>query len=157
MALTTGIQAPDFTLPDQSGTSRTLSAYRGKWVLLYFYPKDDTPGCTTEACEIRDNFSAFGNHNAVVLGVSGDSVQSHEKFAKKHTLPFTILADEQKKVIEAYGVYGQRKFLGKTFLGIHRTSFLIDPSGKVVKVYEKVKPKIHAKEVLSDIAALAKK
>jgi peroxiredoxin Q/BCP len=154
MLITTGIQAPDFTLQDQEGKSHSLSSYLGKWVLLYFYPKDDTPGCTTEACTIRDSFFEFKENNIVVLGVSADSVRSHDKFAKKYSLPFTILSDEQKKVVEQYGVYGKKKFLGKTFLGIKRMSFLIDPDGKVAKVYEKVKPRIHASEVLQDIITL---
>jgi thioredoxin-dependent peroxiredoxin len=152
---TIGQQAPDFTLPDQNGEPHTLSSYRGKWVLLYFYPKDDTPGCTIEACTIRDQFQDFEKINAVVLGVSTDSVASHKKFEKKYELNFPLLADEMKEVVGTYGVFGEKKFLGKTYMGIRRTSFLIDPEGKIAKVYEGVKPLVHAKEVLADLSALA--
>ena len=148
-----GQQAPDFTLPDQEGTMHSLSSYKGKWVLLYFYPKDDTPGCTIEACAIRDQFKDFKKINAVVLGVSTDSVQSHKKFATAYSLPFILLADEKKEVVGLYGAYGEKKMAGKTYMGTKRTSFLIDPSGKIVKVYEKVKPETHAAEVLADLRA----
>ncbi len=150
-----GTEAPDFTLPDQDGEEHTLSAYRGKWVLLYFYPKDDTPGCTIEACTIRDQFKDFQKIDAVVLGVSVDSVASHKKFADAYQLPFTLLADEHKEVVGEYGVFGEKKFMGKTYMGTSRTSFLIDPAGKIAKVYEKVKPEAHAAEVLADLSALA--
>ena len=119
-----GQLAPDFTLADQSGTSHHLAAYRGQWVLIYFYPKDDTPGCTKEACGLRDRFTEFQAFKAVVLGMSVDSVESHKQFADKFTLPFPLLADTQKQVVQAYGVWGQRQFLGKTYMGIARTSFL---------------------------------
>jgi thioredoxin-dependent peroxiredoxin len=148
-----GDTAPEFSLPDQDGTMHALSEYRGKWVLLYFYPKDDTPGCTKEACAIRDNQSQFNDQGTVVLGVSVDSVASHRKFADKYGLPFTLLADEGKKVVEAYGVWGKKQFAGREYMGTSRTSFLIDPAGKVAKVYEAVKPEPHASEVLSDLAA----
>ena len=137
MNLRVGDKAPDFSLQDQNGTNHKLSDYSGKQVLLYFYPKDDTPGCTTEACEIRDNFDAFKKLNIIVLGVSADSVESHEKFAGKYDLPFTLLSDKDKTVINAYGV-------------IKRTSFLIDKKGKIEKIYENVKPAEHAKEVIKD-------
>ena len=148
--------APDFTLPDQDGKDRALSSYRGKWVLLYFYPKDDTPGCTIEACTIRDQFKDFTAIGAVVLGVSTDSVASHKKFALAYGLPFTLLADEHKEVVGRYGVFGERKFMGKTYMGTSRTSFLIDPSGTIAKVYTKVKPEMHASEVITDLAALVR-
>ncbi len=150
--LKVGQTAPDFMLKDQSGTSHTLSAYRGQWVLVYFYPKDDTPGCTTEACGIRDHFSEFKKLKAVVLGVSADSVESHKKFADKFTLPFPLLADDQKQVVQAYGVWGEKSFMGKTYLGINRSSFLIDPKGKIAKIYPKVKPDEHTQEILTDLA-----
>jgi peroxiredoxin Q/BCP len=149
-----GNKAPDFSLPDQNGVARKLSDYRGKWVLLYFYPKDDTPGCTTEACSLRDNLPKFGKSDAVVLGVSVDTVARHKKFADKYKLPFTLLADEDKKVVGLYDVWQEKKFLGRTYMGILRTSFLIDPKGVIKKVYEKVKPPVHAEQVLEDLKAL---
>ncbi|MFO0702618.1 MAG: thioredoxin-dependent thiol peroxidase [Candidatus Andersenbacteria bacterium] len=149
-----GTKAPDFSLPDQDGTTRTLSDYRGKWVLLYFYPKDDTPGCTTEACSLRDNLPKFGKSKAVVLGVSVDSTARHKKFVDKYKLPFTLLADEDKKVVNQYSVWQLKKFMGREYMGTLRTSFLIDPKGVVRKVYEKVKPPVHAAQVLSDLAEL---
>jgi peroxiredoxin Q/BCP len=152
---TAGQQAPDFSLPDQDGVTHSLSSYIGKWVLLYFYPKDNTPGCTIEACTIRDQFKDFQKIGAAVLGVSTDSVKSHKRFADGFNLPFTLLADEQKEVVGKYGVFGEKKFMGKTYMGIGRTSFLIDPSGKIAKVYEKVKPEKHAAEVLADLAGFA--
>lgn len=153
---TVGERAPEFTLPDQDGVEHSLSGYRGKWVLLYFYPKDDTPGCTIEACTIRDQFKDFRKIDATVLGVSTDSVASHKKFALAYELPFTLLADENKEVVGQYGVFGEKKFMGRAYMGTSRTSFLIDPSGKVAKVYEKVKPELHAAQVLADLAALSK-
>ena len=154
MGLNVGDKAPDFALKDQSGKEHRLSRYEGQWVLIYFYPKDDTPGCTTEACGIRDQFSQFGKLKAQVFGVSADSVARHDKFARKFKLPFPLLADESKQMLEAYGVWGQKQFMCKTYLGIHRSSFLIDPKGRVAKVYEKVKPDGHAEEVLKDLATL---
>lgn len=150
-----GSHAPDFTLSDQDGKSHALADYAGKWVLLYFYPKDDTPGCTVEACAIRDQFKDFKKIGAVVLGVSTDSVASHKKFAEKFELPFTLLSDVNKEVVGAYGVFGEKKMMGRTYMGVRRTSFLIDPEGKVAKVYEKVKPETHATEVIADLKALA--
>ncbi len=143
-------KAPDFTLADQAGKNHSLSGYQGQWVLLYFYPKDDTPGCTTEACTLRDNFSSFKKAGIAVLGVSTDNVQSHDKFAKKYDLPFPLLADEEKKVVGLYGVWGRKKFMGREYMGTNRMSFLIDPEGKIVKIYEKVKPAEHAEEILKD-------
>ena len=152
-----GDKAPEFALPDQDGKLHSLADYKGRSVLLYFYPKDDTPGCTTEACTIRDNIGAFEKGKIAVLGVSTDSVKSHGKFAKKYRLPFTLLADEDKKVVEAYGVWGKKKFMGREYLGTRRWSFLIGPDGRIVKVYESVKPAAHADEVLADAAAESEK
>jgi peroxiredoxin Q/BCP len=151
-----GKKAPAFTLPDQDGKKHSLSDYAGKWVLLYFYPKDDTPGCTIEACTIRDQFKDFKKIGAVVLGVSTDSVKSHKKFADAYELPFTLLADEEKEVVGKYGVWGEKQMYGKTYLGTMRTSFLIGPEGSIKKVYEKVKPEQHAAEVIADLKALSK-
>ncbi len=148
--------APDFVLPDQEGKTHRLSDYKGKWVLLYFYPKDNTPGCTTEACTLRDAFEEFGRKHAVVLGMSADSVAKHEGFAKKHKLPFTLLSDETKEVLKTYGVWGKKKFLGKEYMGILRNSYLINPEGKIAKIYEGVKPAKHAEEVLVDLIKFQK-
>ena len=156
MKLRVGQVSPDFKLLDQNGKNHTLSAYRGKWVLLYFYPKDDTPGCTKEACGIRDVFPQFGKLKAVVLGVSVDSVKSHKKFVQKHKLPFTLLADEDKKAVKQYGVWAKKKMMGREYMGTLRTSFLINPQGKIVKIYQNVKPEQHAEEVLADLKSLTK-
>lgn len=149
-----GTKAPDFTLPDQGGKEHALSDYRGKWVLLYFYPKDDTPGCTKEACAIRDHYPAFGKLKATVFGVSVDTVAKHKKFADKYDLPFTLLADTEKQVVNAYGVWGKKKFMGREYMGIFRNSFLINPQGNIAKIYEQVKPEQHAEEVLADLDAM---
>lgn len=146
-----GSLAPDFTLLDQDGMPHTLSDYRGKRVLLYFYPKDDTPGCTKEACILRDALPDFTKLDAVVFGVSADSVKSHKKFADKYGLPFLLLADEKKEVVNAYGVWGRKKMMGREYDGIFRTSFLIAPDGTIKKVYENVKPETHAADVLKDL------
>ncbi len=151
-----GDRAPDFTLPDQDGTAQKLSSYRGKWVLLYFYPKDDTPGCTREACALRDEHAAFKRLGTAVLGVSPDPPRKHARFAAKHELPFTLLSDEERKVLRAYGVWGKKKFMGREFMGVHRRSFLIDPEGTIARYYEKVKPDAHAAEVLADRRRLGK-
>lgn len=151
-----GEHAPDFTLPDQHGDMHTLSAYRGKWALVYFYPKDDTPGCTIEACAIRDQFKDFKSINATVLGVSTDSVESHRKFADAYHLPFTLLADPHKEVVGRYGVFGEKKLYGKMYMGTTRASFLINPLGVIAKVYQKVKPETHAAEVIADLRLYAK-
>lgn len=149
-----GTAAPDFTLPDQDGVLHTLSKYKGKWVLVYFYPKDDTGGCTKQACALRDADPDFSKLKAVVLGISADSVAKHKKFVEKYQLPFTLLADETKKVVKKYGVWGLKKFMGREYEGIFRTSFLISPDGVIAKVYEKVKPEQHAQEVLADLKEL---
>lgn len=152
-----GSPAPDFTLPDQDGVFRSLSDYEGGWVLVYFYPKDDTPGCTKEACMIRDAFPDFGKLGATVLGVSIDSIKSHKKFVEKYGLPFTLLADEKKEVVRAYGVWGKKKMMGREYEGTLRTSFLIDPEGIVAKIYEDVKPEVHAAQVIEDLGELSGK
>jgi len=151
MKLTVGKKAPAFSLPDQDGKMHTLKEYAGKHLLIYFYPKDDTPGCTVEACSLRDNWNGFKKLKIAVVGVSADSAKKHKKFAEKYDFPFTLLADEEKKMIEAYGVWGKKKFMGREYMGIYRTSFLIGPDGKIVKIYEQVKPKDHAEEVLTDL------
>ncbi|MBM4055770.1 MAG: thioredoxin-dependent thiol peroxidase [Planctomycetes bacterium] len=144
-------RAPEFTLSDQNGKTHKLSEFKGQWVLIYFYPRDSTPGCTKEACAFRDSFTDFEKMGAVIIGISTDSVESHEKFAKKYQLPFILLADEDKKVVEAYGVWGMKKFMGKEHEGTIRMSFLINPEGNIAKIYETVKPTDHAKEVLKDL------
>ena len=154
MSLTAGDAAPDFTLKDQNETSHTLSDYRGQWVLIYFYPRDNTPGCTAEACAIRDQFPDFESLNIKVFGISTDSAKKHAKFAQKYALLFTLLADEEKEVVKCYGVWKPKKFMGREFLGTLRHSFLIDPEGRIAKVYDKVKPAQHAAEVLADRQAL---
>ena len=146
-----GTLAPDFTLLDQDGVSHTLSAHRGSRVLLYFYPKDDTPGCTKEACMLRDALPDFTALDAIVFGVSPDSVKSHKKFAEKYGLPFILLADEDKEVVQAYGVWGRKKMMGREYDGVFRTSFLIGKDGIIEKVYENVKPETHAAQVLADL------
>jgi len=146
--------APDFILPDQDGKEHSLSHHRGQWILLYFYPKDDTPGCTKEACAIRDSFPKFGMLKVKVFGISTDSVESHKKFMEKYGLPFTLLADTEKKVTGRYGVRGKKKFMGREYEGTLRTSFLVDPHGMIAKVYENVKPEVHAEEVLKDLHAI---
>ncbi|QQS22768.1 thioredoxin-dependent thiol peroxidase [bacterium] len=156
MTLKINQKAPDFTLPDQDGAKHKLSDYQGQWVLVYFYPKDDTPGCTTEACTLRDNFPAFKKLKVKVFGISVDSEKSHKKFADKYQLPFTILADEDKKVVEKYGVWQEKSMYGKKYMGTVRNSYLINPEGKIAKIYEKVKPAMHAEEVLADIKELSK-
>lgn len=152
--LNSGDKAPVFTLADQNGKEHSLKDYLGKWVLLYFYPKDDTPGCTKEACSLRDAFPRFKKLDATVFGVSVDSMKSHAKFAEKYSLPFTLLADPEKTLVQAYGVWGKKKFMGREYMGTNRMSFLIDPKGMIAKVYEKVKPEEHAEEVLADLNAL---
>lgn len=154
MTLKQGSKAPAFNLPDQDGKMHKLSDYKGKWVLLFFYPKDNTSGCTKEACAIRDEFPRFGKLDAVVFGVSKDSVVSHKKFAGKHGLPFTLLSDSEIEVQKKYGAWRNKKMAGREYMGTYRMSYLIDPGGKIAKVYEKVKPAEHAAEVLEDLEAL---
>lgn len=149
-----GNAAPDFKTTDQDSKPHKLSDYKGKWVLLYFYPKDDTPGCTKEACAIRDMMPDFKKLKLQVFGVSIQDTKSHKKFAEKYDLPFTLLVDDEKKIVNKYGVWGKKKFMGREYMGTFRTSFLIDPKGKIVKIYENVKPEIHANEVLEDLKKL---
>ncbi len=148
MIISSGSLAPDFELLDDTGVLRRLSGYRGKSVVLYFYPADDTPGCTKEACNFRDDYSAYENAGVIVLGVSPDTVASHAKFKAKFQLPFPLLADEDHKICDAYGVWGPKKFMGREYEGVLRTTFLIAPDGKIVKVFENVRPAQHSAEVL---------
>ncbi len=143
-----GDPAPDFTLMSDSGEPVTLSDFRGRPVVLYFYPKDDTPGCTTEACEFRDAYDVYRDRGAEVLGVSPDDVASHEKFKSKHGLPFTLLADPTHEVAEEYGVWGERSYAGRKYMGINRSTFVIDKDGKVARAMLGIKPAGHAQEVL---------
>jgi len=145
--------APEFTMVDETGTSRSLSDYRGMPVVLYFYPKDDTPGCTKEACSFRDEYAAYRDAGVVILGVSPDSPKSHAKFKEKYNLPFTLLADEGHQVSEAYGVWGLKKFMGREYEGVFRTTFVIDENGVVRKVFPNVKPDGHSAEVLAALQA----
>jgi len=148
MPISAGISAPDFSLLDENSQPRKLSDYRGKPVVLYFYPKDDTPGCTTEACNFRDDYPVYEQAGIVILGVSPDTPKDHAKFRAKYNLPFTLLADNDRAVCKAYGVWGPKKFMGKEYEGVYRTTFVIDPDGMIVKVFENVKPEGHSKEVL---------
>jgi peroxiredoxin Q/BCP len=147
-----GIIAPDFTLPTDGGGEVTLSDYRGKKVVLYFYPKDDTPGCTTEACSFRDDYSQMLAAGAAVLGVSPDGVKSHDKFKLKYQLPFALLSDPDHRVAEMYGAWGEKKMYGKAYMGILRSTLIIDEQGKILKVFPKVEPKEHSREVLAVLA-----
>jgi peroxiredoxin Q/BCP len=146
-----GTPAPDFELQSDTGETVKLSDFYGRPVVLYFYPKDDTPGCTTEACEFRDAYDVFRDRGAEVLGVSPDDVRSHEKFKQKYELPFTLLADPSHQVAEQYGVWGERKFAGKRYLGITRSTFVIDSDGKVARAMRGIKPAGHATEVLDSL------
>lgn len=147
--------APNFTLSDQHGMDHTLSDYQGQWVVLYFYPKDMTPGCTTEACNFRDDFPNFQNQKAIILGISKDSVKRHATFAAKYKLQFPLLSDSEGEVCEKYDVWKEKSLYGKTFMGIVRSTFLIDPEGKIAKVYPKVKVKEHVFELLNDLKNLS--
>jgi len=149
MPVSPGIPAPEFEMPDDTNVMRKLSDYRGHKVILYFYPADDTPGCTKEACNFRDDYSAYTKANVVILGVSPDDMASHVKFKKKFDLPFPLLADEGHKICDAYGVWGPKQSMGKTYEGVLRTTFLIDENGIIIKVFENVRPAEHSAEVLS--------
>lgn len=148
------VVAPDFTLSDQFGKAHSLRDYRGSWVVLYFYPEDDTPGCTTQACDIRDSWAVFKKKEVVVLGISPDSVESHHQFAKKYELPFTLLADPDKKVIELYETWQEKISLTRVFFGVERSTVIIDPEGKIAKVYKKVNADTHAQLILKDLEKL---
>ncbi len=151
LKLKEGDKAPEFTALTNGGGEVSLSDFKGKSVILYFYPRDNTPGCTKEACAFRDEFAAFKKKGAVVLGVSTDSAKSHDKFVEKQKLPFTLLADEDKKIVNAYGVWGEKHFMGKKFMGTNRVTFLIGPDGRIKKIWPKVKPAQHAQEVLDSL------
>lgn len=148
-----GDPAPDFRAETNGGHTVSLKDYRGKYVVLFFYPKDNTPGCTKEACRFRDTYEDFLKRDIVVLGISVDSVKSHENFVEKFELPYPLVADPEKKIVNAYGVFGDKKFMGRTYQGTHRISFLIDPQGVISKIWLKVKPPEHADEVLASLPA----
>lgn len=152
MALKEGSKAPDITLETDSGEKLKLSSLKGKQVVLYFYPKSDTPGCTTEACEFRDHSKAFAKHDAVIIGVSPDAVKAQTKFKTKYDLPFTLLADAEHAAAEKYGVWVEKSMYGKKYMGVERSTFLIDKEGKIAKIWSKVKPAGHAEEVLAALA-----
>lgn len=154
MALAINTEAPVFSLPDEKGVLHTNEELKGRWYVLYFYPKDDTPGCTKEACGFRDAYNVFEKEQVSVVGVSKDSQKSHGKFIEKYDLPFLLLSDEEKETIKAYEAWGEKKFMGKTFEGVLRISYLVDPDGIIRKVYEKVKPAEHAEEILHDVQEL---
>ena len=149
LKLKEGDKAPNFTAETNGGGRISLSDFAGKNVILYFYPKDDTPGCTKEACSFRDNYQQFNERGAVVLGVSPDAVKSHDKFVKKFRLPFVLVADPDKRIVEDYGVWGEKVFMGRKYMGTHRVTFLVGPDGRIKKIWPKVKPEEHAAEVLA--------
>lgn len=150
------MKAQNFSLPDQDGEVRNLNEFRGKWIVLYFYPKDNTPGCTKEACSFRDSFHELQNMSVQIIGISKDSISSHKRFAEKFNLNFPILSDENKEVIKKYGAWGMKKFMGREFEGTLRNTFLIDPDGNIIKKYDKVNPLTHASEIINDINNLNK-
>jgi peroxiredoxin Q/BCP len=154
LKLKEGDKAPNFSADTQTGERINLQDFKGKPVILYFYPKDDTPGCTKEACAFRDSYTDFKKAGAVVLGVSPDSVKSHGKFAEKFSLKFPLLSDEDKKIVSDYGVWGEKSFMGRKYMGTHRVTFLIGPDGRIAKIWPKVKPEEHAAEVLAAVKSL---
>jgi len=154
MALKVGDKAPAFKLKNQDAKTISLADLKGKPIVLYFYPKDDTSGCTKEACNFRDEFPKFGKMNAEIIGISADSVESHKKFAEKYNLPFNLLSDEKKEVIEKYGVWQEKSMYGRKYMGIVRTTFIVDPSGKISKIFPKVKVEEHNKEVMEALKEL---
>jgi peroxiredoxin Q/BCP len=154
MPISAGIPAPDFELLDDSGTTRHFRDYRGQAVILYFYPADDTPGCTKEACNFRDDYSDYQRSGVTILGVSPDSVKSHIKFKEKYQLPFPLLADEGHKTCIAYGVWGPKKLMGREYEGVLRTTFLIDKQGSIAQVFENVRPSEHSAEVLKELNSI---
>ena len=153
MSVAIGKPAPDFSVPATGGEKVSLSDYLGKTVVLYFYPKDDTPGCTKEACDLRDSWDQISDAGAVVLGVSGDSIASHDQFRKKYSLPFTLLSDPDHRLSQAYGVWTEKTNYGKTYMGIERSTFVIGPDGKTKAIFRKVKVDGHASEILKAIEA----
>lgn len=152
--LRAGRLAPDFELPDDTGAARRLSDFRGRPVVLYFYPADDTPGCTKEACNFRDDYSRYRGQGVTILGVSPDSERSHERFKSKYDLPFPLLADAGHRVCSLYGVWGRKQLMGRSYDGVLRTTFLIDASGKIARVFEGVRPAEHSAEVLAEVKTL---
>jgi thioredoxin-dependent peroxiredoxin len=154
MAIKVGNKAPSFKLKNQNGETISLSGLIGKPVVVYFYPKDDTSGCTKEACNFRDEFPKFGKMKAEIIGISADSVESHKKFAEKYNLPFNLLSDEKKEVVEKYGVWQEKSMYGKKYMGIVRTTFIIDGQGKIRKIFEKVKVDKHNQEVMEALKEL---
>src|SRR3990170_6173954 len=149
------MKAIDFNLPDQEGRLHSLSDYKGSWLVLYFYPKDFTPGCTKEACSFRDASREFSQRGVKIVGISKDSVASHKKFAEKYKLKFPLLSDTEHEVIEAYGAWGKKKFMGREYYGIIRNTVIINPKGKIVKEYKNVNPLVHSSEILKDLAGLS--
>lgn len=152
--LDTGTTAPHFELPDETGTRKKLEEFKGSWIVIYFYPKDDTPGCTKEACKIRDLYDDFAKNNIVVLGVSKDSPSSHAKFKEKYQLPFTLLSDESAIMIKSYGALQEKTMFGKKYFGIGRITYIINPAGAIAKSYSKVSPAEHAPQLIKDIKEL---
>lgn len=148
------MKAPEFSLPDQDNKLHSLSDYLGEWLIVYFYPKDDTPGCTKEACNFRDSRHEFTKRGVEIVGISKDSVASHKKFVEKYTLDFPLLSDPEHKIIEAYGAWGKKKFMGREFAGIIRNTVLINPKGEIEKEYKNVNPLSHAEELIADLDAL---
>ena len=149
MPISNGIPAPDFSLPDETGTVRSLLEFRGRPLVLYFYPKDDTPGCTAEACNFRDDYSSYAKAGVEILGVSPDTSKSHAKFKAKYGLPFPLLADAEHEVCELYKVWGLKKMMGREYMGVFRTTYLIDKAGMIIHVFENVKPAEHSAEILA--------
>lgn len=152
MSLSPGDLAPPFTLPDADGNLVSLSDFLGKRVIVYFYPRDNTPGCTTEACGFRDLYSKYQSQDLVILGISADDAKAHIKFASKYQLPFRLLCDEDGKVATTYGSYGLKKFMGREFMGVYRHTFIINPKGYIEQIYRHVKPSTHAAEILKELS-----
>ncbi len=153
MVLEVGQKAPEFSLVDNEGQAHRLSDYQGKTIVVYFYPKDDTPGCTKEACSFRDSYEDYRKAGVEIIGISPDSEKSHSKFKKKHDLPFVLLSDPEHQVCEAFGVWGLKKMYGREYEGVFRTTFIIGPDGTIKRVFENVKPSDHSEEVLAEVLA----